>query len=48
MSFRCVVNSTNIKLMSVTTHLNSIYYTELHVSTYVRSTSGSQFVYKTY
>jgi hypothetical protein len=36
-----------IKLKSVQTQLNSIYYTELHVLTYFRSFSGSQFVFKT-
>ena len=37
-----------IKSKSLQTQLNSIYYTELQVSTYFRSSSGSQFVFKTY
>jgi hypothetical protein len=37
-----------IKRKSVRTQLNSVYYTELNVSTYFRSSSGSQFVFKTY
>jgi hypothetical protein len=42
------VINTEIKSISVQTQLNSIYYTELHVSTYFRSSSGSQLVFKTY
>jgi hypothetical protein len=38
----------NIKSVSVRTQLNYIYYTELHVSTYLRLSSGSQLVFKTY
>jgi hypothetical protein len=34
---------TEIKSKSLQTQLNSIYYTELDVSTYFRSSSGSQF-----
>jgi hypothetical protein len=37
---------TEIKSKSIQTQLNSIYYTKLHVSTYFRSSSGSQFVLK--
>ena len=44
----CVVNSNKIKPISVQTQINSIYYIELHVSTYLRSSSGSQLVIKTY
>jgi hypothetical protein len=43
----CVVNTTRIKSISVQTQLNSIYYIVLHVSTYLRSSSGSQLVFKT-
>jgi hypothetical protein len=39
---------TEIKSKSVHTQVNFIYYTELRVSTYLRSSSGSQFVFKTY
>jgi hypothetical protein len=35
-----------IKSLSAQTQLNSIYYTELHVSTYLRSSSCSQLVLK--
>jgi hypothetical protein len=38
--------SMKIKSVSVQTQLNSIYYIELHVSTYLRSSSGSQLVLK--
>jgi hypothetical protein len=37
-----------IKSKSVQRLLNSIHYTELHVSTYFRSSSGSQFLFITY
>lgn len=47
MSSRCVVNSIKIKQTPVQTELNSIYYRELHVSTYLRPSSGSQLVFKT-
>jgi hypothetical protein len=36
-----------IKSISVQTQLSSIYYIKLHVSTYVRSLSGSQLVFRT-
>jgi hypothetical protein len=36
----------NIKSKPVQTQINSIYYTELHVSTYFRSSSVSQFVFE--
>ena len=39
---------TEIKSECVQTKLNFIYCAELHVSTYFRSSSGSQFVFKTY
>ena len=37
-----------IKSVSVQTQLNSIYYIKLHVSTYLRSSSGSQLVFETH
>jgi hypothetical protein len=37
-----------IKSISVQTQLNSIYYTELHVSIYLRPSSNSKLVFKTY
>jgi hypothetical protein len=40
--------SIEIKSKSAQTQLNSVYCTELHVSTYLRSLSGSQFVFKTF
>jgi hypothetical protein len=39
---------TDIKSKSAQTEPNSINYTELHVSTYLRSSSCSQFVFKMY
>jgi hypothetical protein len=39
---------TKIMPISVEPQLNSIYFIELHVSTYFRSSSGSQFFFKTY
>jgi len=41
-------NDVEIKSLSVQTQLGSIYYTELHVSTYLRLSSRSQLVFKTY
>jgi hypothetical protein len=37
-----------ITSVCVQTKIDSIYYTELHVSTYFHSSSGSQLVFKTY
>jgi hypothetical protein len=37
-------NGIKIQSISVQTQLDSIYYIELHVSTYLRSSSGSQFI----
>jgi len=36
------------ELISVQIQLSSIHYIELLVSTYLRSSTGSQFVFKTY
>ena len=38
-SSRCVVNSKKIEPISVQKQLNSIYYTEIHVSNYFKSSS---------
>ena len=46
MSSRYGVNSTKIKSVPVQTQPNSIYYIEPQDSTYLRSSSGSQLVYK--
>jgi hypothetical protein len=40
--------STKIKSISLQIQLNFISYIELHVSTYLRTSSGSQLVFKTY
>jgi hypothetical protein len=40
--------SATIKSVSVQTQLHSIYYIEPHVSAYLRPSSGSQLVSKTY
>jgi hypothetical protein len=40
--------STKIRAVRVQTQLDSVYYIELHVSTYLRSSSGSQVVIKTH
>jgi hypothetical protein len=45
MSSRCVFYNRN-PAKSVQRQRNSIYYTELHVSTYFKSSSSSQFVLK--
>jgi hypothetical protein len=37
-----------IKSLSVQTQVDSIYYVELHFSTYLRSSRGSKVVFKTY
>jgi hypothetical protein len=37
-----------IKSVSFQTQISSIYYTELHVSTYLMSSLRSQLVFKTY
>jgi len=47
MSSLCIVNSTNIKSISVRTQQNSVYCTEQNASTYLRSLWGSQLVFKT-
>jgi hypothetical protein len=43
-----LLTAQKIKSISVKTQLNSIYYIELHVSTYLRLSSGSQLVFKIY
>jgi len=48
MSFRCIVICTKMKSISVQTQPNSICYVELHVSTYIWSSSASQLVFKIY
>jgi len=45
MSSRCVVISIKIKSVSVQTPLKTVYYIELHVSIYIRSSSGSRLVF---
>jgi hypothetical protein len=37
-----------IKTVSVQTQLNSIYFIEVHISTYLRSSLASQLVFKAY
>jgi len=48
MPYRCVVNNVQIRSIPIQTQLNSIYYIALRVSTYLRSCSGSHFIFKTY
>jgi len=47
MSSHCVVNNTEIKSVPVQTQLNSINVIELHVLTYLISSSGWHLVFKT-
>jgi len=44
MSSHCVVVSTKIRSISKQTQLNSICNIELHIASYLRSSSVSQFV----
>ena len=44
----CVVDGTKIRPISVQVIVNYIYYVELHVSTYLRSSSGPPLVFKAY